>query len=107
MIRSSEDYGTVLRQLQWLRENGGDSERVATVALELEAWEIAYGSGYAAGKDKAYFEIQARLDDPVPHMTDCGCEPCQVIGVVLEAQHPSDAISTALGRPGILPNAPD
>ena len=33
--------------------------------------------GYAAGKDKAYFEVIASLDGP-PHAEDCACQPCQV-----------------------------
>ena len=36
-----------------------------------------YAEGYAAGKDKAYFEVLASLEGP-PHAGDCGCQPCQV-----------------------------
>ena len=36
-----------------------------------------YAEGYAAGKDKAYFEVLASLDGP-PHAESCGCQPCQV-----------------------------
>ena len=36
-----------------------------------------HAAGYAAGKDKAYFEVLASLDGP-PHTEDCGCQPCQV-----------------------------
>ena len=36
-----------------------------------------YAEGYAAGKDKAYFEILASLDGP-PHAGECACQPCQV-----------------------------
>ena len=36
-----------------------------------------YGEGYAAGKDKAYFEAIASLDGP-PHAEGCACQPCQV-----------------------------
>ena len=36
-----------------------------------------YAEGYAAGKDKAYFEVLASLDGP-PHHRDCSCQPCQV-----------------------------
>ena len=32
---------------------------------------------YAAGKDKAYFEVIASLEGP-PHAEDCACQPCQV-----------------------------
>ena len=33
--------------------------------------------GYAAGKDKAFFEIISSLEGP-PHAEGCGCQPCQV-----------------------------
>ena len=36
-----------------------------------------YAGGYAAGKDKAHFEILASLEGP-PHYQDCACQPCQV-----------------------------
>ncbi len=36
-----------------------------------------YAEGYAAGKDKAYFEVLDGLDGP-PHSESCGCQPCQV-----------------------------
>ena len=36
-----------------------------------------YAEGYAAGKDKAYFEVLASLDGP-PHAEGCACQPCQV-----------------------------
>ena len=36
-----------------------------------------YAEGYAAGKDKAYFEVLASLDG-APHAGRCGCQPCQV-----------------------------
>ena len=32
---------------------------------------------YAAGKDKAYFEILAGVDG-LPHAKGCACRPCQV-----------------------------
>ena len=35
------------------------------------------GGCYAAGKDKAYFEVLASLDGP-PHTGECACQPCQV-----------------------------
>ena len=34
-----------------------------------------YAEGYAAGKDKAYFEVLANLEGP-PHAGDCSCQPC-------------------------------
>ena len=36
-----------------------------------------YAEGYAAGKDKAYFEVIASLEGP-PHAAVCACQPCQV-----------------------------
>ena len=36
-----------------------------------------YAKGYAAGKDKAYFEVLASLEGP-PHAEGCACQPCQV-----------------------------
>ena len=34
-----------------------------------------YAEGYAAGKDKAYFEVLASLQGP-PHAEGCVCQPC-------------------------------
>ena len=36
-----------------------------------------YAEGYAAGKDKAYFEVVTSLEGP-SHTLDCGCQPCQL-----------------------------
>ena len=36
-----------------------------------------YAEGYAADKDKAYFEVLDSLEGP-PHAEDCACQPCQV-----------------------------
>ena len=36
-----------------------------------------YAEGYAAGKDKAYFEIEMTLQDD-NHAASCGCQPCRV-----------------------------
>ena len=36
-----------------------------------------YAEGYAAGRDKAYFEVLASLDGP-PHAGDCACRPFRV-----------------------------
>ena len=33
-----------------------------------------YAEGYAAGKDKAYFEVIASLESP-PHAAVCACQP--------------------------------
>ena len=36
-----------------------------------------YAEGYAAGKDKADFEVLASLD-VLPHADGCACQSCQV-----------------------------
>ena len=36
-----------------------------------------YAAGNAAGKDKAYFEVEMALQDDT-HAAGCGCQPCQV-----------------------------
>ncbi len=36
-----------------------------------------YVEGYAAGKDKAYFEMVGSIEGP-PHAEGCACQPCQV-----------------------------
>ena len=36
-----------------------------------------YAEGYAAGKDKAFFEIEMALQDDT-HAPGCGCQPCLV-----------------------------
>ena len=39
-----------------------------------------YAEGYAAGKDKAFFEVRnARVRG---HAVDCGCEPCKTVRFV-------------------------
>ena len=43
----------------------------------------AYGQGYAAGKDKAHFEIRHHLG--AEHAASCGCEPCITVRAVLAA----------------------
>lgn len=40
----------------------------------------AYGRGYAAGKEKAHFDVRHILDDG--HANDCGCEPCKTVRIV-------------------------
>ena len=42
------------------------------------------GPDYAAGKDKAHFEVRALAEGP-PHGSGCGCDPCRTIGAVLAA----------------------
>ena len=37
-----------------------------------------YAEGYAAGKDKAYFEMLASLEGGPTHAEGCACRPCQV-----------------------------
>ena len=44
-------------------------------------WDEAYNKGYADGRDKAFFEIEATLDEQ-PHAVDCGCRPCDIIAKV-------------------------
>ena len=41
-----------------------------------------YAEGYAAGKDKTFFEMEMALQDDT-HAADCGCQPCQVKRVCL------------------------
>ena len=36
-----------------------------------------YAEGYAAGKAKAYFEMEMALQDDT-HAGDCGCQPCLI-----------------------------
>ena len=47
-----------------------------------ELCEAAWGEGYAAGKDKAHFEV--RHLDPDDHAKGCGCEPCQTIRAIMQ-----------------------
>ena len=42
----------------------------------------AYGDGYSAGKEKAYFEV--RNWSPTDHAPSCGCTPCIVARSVIE-----------------------
>ena len=46
-----------------------------------------YAEGYAAGKDKAYFEVLDSLEGP-PHAEDCACQPCQVKRACLQNGFP-------------------
>ena len=41
----------------------------------------AYGDGYSAGKEKAYFEV--RNWHPKQHAPSCGCNPCMAARSVL------------------------
>ena len=47
-----------------------------------------YADGYAAGKDKAYFESEIALKDDT-HAASCGCRPCRI-------KHPA-SITTTVG----------
>ena len=42
----------------------------------------AYGDGYTAGKEKAYFEV--RTWHPKEHAPSCGCNPCMAARSVIE-----------------------
>ena len=45
---------------------------------------MSYEAGYAAGRDTAYSEIYAALDD-LDHARKCdGCRPCEVMKATLE-----------------------
>ena len=45
---------------------------------------MSYEAGYAAGRDSAYAEIYATLDD-LDHPRRCdGCRPCEVMKATLE-----------------------
>ena len=41
----------------------------------------AYGDGYTAGKEKAYFEV--RNWHPKEHAPSCGCNPCMAARSVM------------------------
>ena len=48
----------------------------------------SYAEGYAAGKDKAYFEVEMALQDDT-HASGCGCRPCRIKRTVLETALPA------------------
>ena len=54
-----------------------------------------YAGGSAAGKDKAYFEIEMALQDDT-HAVGCGCQPCRIKQTVLETEKLASS-SPALG----------
>ena len=60
-----------------------------------------YAEGYAAGKDKAYFEVIASLEGP-PHAGECACQPCQVKWACLQKVIHGPALSGALRAGGGL-----
>ena len=43
---------------------------------DAAAVAVAYGQGYADGKEKAYFELEQW--QPQDHLPTCGCQPCLV-----------------------------
>ena len=45
-----------------------------------EGFEVGYGEGYAAGKNKAHFEVRKTAD----HASGCGCEPCKTRRVIVQ-----------------------
>ena len=49
---------------------------------EMTETEAAFESGYAAGKEKSYFEMFDALANWGAHSPTCGCQPCLVIRVV-------------------------
>ena len=58
-----------------------------------------YADGYAAGKDKAFFEMEMALQDDT-HAAGCGCQPCKVKRAYLRtAMTLVSSSSLALGRP--------
>ena len=47
-----------------------------------DAAAVAYGQGYADGKEKAYLELeQWRSQD---HFSTCGCQPCPVARALVQ-----------------------
>ena len=63
MIRTLEDYQAAGATLEQIKDGlDGSSRRTAEfLSRQIEAWDTAYGAGYAAGKEKAFFEIRMRL----------------------------------------------
>ncbi len=77
-----------------LEELGGDTTSIGVAHQQAEvlhdvagcallACELcdAYGSGWAAGKDKLAFEVEAVKDNA--HGAGCGCQPCALVRLVL------------------------
>ena len=58
--------------------------------VEENAYQRGHDAGWGMGKEKAYSEIEERVNDPFPHdLKICGCEPCRIIRRVLETHCPS------------------
>ena len=58
-----------------------------------------YAVGYAAGRDKADFEVLASLD-VLPHADGCACQPCQVKRACLQEPYPAGQDVARAIRPG-------
>ena len=71
---------TSRRQRQRQREAAMTHDVAGCALLACELCD-AYGSGWAAGKDKLAFEVEAVKDNP--HGAGCGCRPCALVRVVL------------------------
>ena len=56
-----------------------------------------YAEGYAAGKDKAYFEIEMALHDDT-HAAGCGCQPRRIKRAVLETMLLASSSSALRGH---------
>ena len=50
----------------------------------------AYGDGYTAGKEMAYFEV--RNWHPQQHAPTCGCNPCITARSVIEKARGADSL---------------
>ena len=50
----------------------------------------AYGDGYTAGKEKAFFEV--RTWHPKEHAPTCGCNPCITARSVIEKARGTDLL---------------
>ena len=92
MIRSTEELSESMTMRQAVAEDlavaDPDSDRgrrlrdlLAAMDAALAAWDVPFGAGWAAGKDKAFFEVRTLLESP--HAVGCGCEPCKLIRDVL------------------------
>ena len=71
MLLTLEDYRAAVVALEQLKDGlDGSSRRTAEfLSRQIEAWDTAYGTGYAAGKEKAFFEIRMRRRIPARHTT--------------------------------------
>ena len=92
MIHSTEEHTEAVGMRQAVAEDlasaDPDSDRgrqlrdlLAAMDAALAAWDVPFGAGWAAGKEKAFFEVLTLLESP--HAVGCGCEPCKLIRDVL------------------------